>query len=94
VGAIVDDPIVDSTAQTVFAAANNATNAVLTQATTALGSEVNATMGINGTDLYAGTFDNAYFTTISTGHMYFCGNLTGAAIHRRYGGSRSTAAAQ
>jgi hypothetical protein len=32
-----------------------------------------------GTDLYAGAFDNAYFTSIGTGHMYFCGNLTNRA---------------
>jgi hypothetical protein len=78
-GPILDGPIIDITAQTVFAAANNADNAILSQATTALGSQVSATMGTNGTDLYDGAFDNAYFTSISTGHMYFCGNLTGAA---------------
>jgi hypothetical protein len=81
-GAILDAPIIDITAQTVFAAANNSTNAVLTQATTKLGAQVNATMGTSGatpTNLYDGAFDNAYFTNISTGHMYFCGNLTSAA---------------
>jgi hypothetical protein len=91
-GPILDAPIVDSTQQKVFAAANNTTagNAVLTQATTALGSQVNVNMGFattatNGTtDLYNGAFDNAYFTSVSTGHMYFCGNLTGAATPMLY----------
>lgn len=85
-GGIEDAPIVDSTAQTVFATANTTTNVVLTQATTQLGSQVNATMGLGGrgggvgaTDQYNGAFDNAYFTNISTGHMYFCGNETGSA---------------
>jgi len=78
-GAVIDAPIVDSTEQTVFAEASNSTNSVLMQATMALGSVVRATMGINGTDLYNGAFDNAYFTSVSTGHMYFCGNLTTAA---------------
>lgn len=77
--AILDAPIVDSTEQKVFAAARTNANARLTQATTALGSQVNVTMGASGTDLYNGAFDNAYFTSVSTGHMYFCGNLTGAA---------------
>jgi hypothetical protein len=36
-------------------------------------------MGVDGTDLYDGAFDNAYFTDVSSGHMYFCGNLTTAA---------------
>jgi hypothetical protein len=86
-GPILDAPIVDSTTEKVFAEANNTTTgfAVLTQATTSLGSQVNANMGkaatgTNGTtDLYNGAFDNAYFTNVSTGHMYFCGNLTTAA---------------
>jgi hypothetical protein len=78
-GPVLDAPIVDSTEQTVFAEANNGTNAILSQTTTALASQVTATMGENGTDLYDGAFDNAYFTSVSTGHMYFCGNLATAA---------------
>ena len=77
--AILDAPIVDSTNEKVFAAANTNSNAVLVQATTALGSKKTVTMGKNGTDLYNGSFDNAYFTSVGTGHMYFCGNLTSAA---------------
>jgi hypothetical protein len=79
-GAVLDAPIVDSTNGTVFAAANNSTNSVLLQVTTALGSPVRATMGASGTDLYHGAFDNAYLTSATgTGYMYFCGNVTDAA---------------
>jgi hypothetical protein len=77
-GPIVDAPIVDSTNQTVYAAASNSSNSYLTQVTTALGSPVRATMGEGGTDLYDGAFDNAYFTSVGSGHMYFCGNLSNA----------------
>ena len=83
-GAVLDAPIVDSTRQTVFATASNSTNSVLMQATTSLGSAVRATMGDSGTDLYDGSFDNAYFVNVGTGHMYFCGNLTGAATPTLY----------
>lgn len=78
-GAVLDVPIVDSTQQTVFAAASNSSNSILMQATTSLGSPIRATMGAPGTDLYDGAFDNSYFTSVSTGHMYFCGNLTTGA---------------
>jgi hypothetical protein len=76
---VLDAPIVDSTNQTVFAAASNSTTSYLTQATTSLGSVVRVNMGASGTDLYDGAFDSAYFTSVSTGHMYLCGNLTTAA---------------
>lgn len=82
--AVLEAPIVDSTNGTVFATASNTTNSVLLQATTALGSPVRATMGASGTNLYAGAFDNAYFTSVSTGHMYLCGNLTGASTPTLY----------
>jgi len=78
-GPVLDVPILDGTQQTVFAAASNSSNSILLQATTSLGSPVRATMGAPGTDLYAGAFDNSYFTSVSSGHMYFCGNLTTAA---------------
>ena len=83
-GVVLDAPIVDSTNQTVFATASNSTNSILMQAKTSLASPVRATMGANGTDLYAGAFDNAYFTSVGTGHMYFCGNLAGAATPTLY----------
>jgi hypothetical protein len=72
-GVMLDAPIVDSTRETVFATANSLLSAELVQATTALGSQVSVGMGLNGIDLYNGAFDNAYFTNVSTGHMYFCG---------------------
>jgi hypothetical protein len=78
-GGIVDAPIVDSTQETVFATAGNGTNAILAQAPTSLASQVNVTMGVSGTDLYDGAFDSAYFTSVSTGHMYFCGNAIATA---------------
>jgi hypothetical protein len=73
---IYDAPVVDSTTGKVFAAANNGTNAVLAQANTALtaGSVVQVTMGASGNIMLDGSFDNAYFTSVSTGHIYFCGN--------------------
>jgi len=79
--AILDAPIVDSTRQTVFAAAQTNSNVVLGQATTALASPVIAAMGTStaGTqNIYNGAFDSAYFANVSTGHMYFCGNDSSA----------------
>jgi hypothetical protein len=78
-GAILDAPIVDSTTHMVFVAANNATDAILSQSTTSLGSQIRVTMGKRGNNLYNGAFDNLYFTSTGTGHMYFCGNATGSA---------------
>ena len=70
----------DPVNQTVFAEANNSTNAILTQATTSLASPVNVTIGAAGTDLYSGDFDNVYESTgPNTGHLYVCGNLSSAA---------------
>lgn len=89
-GSILDSPIVDSTSQTVFVSGNNGSTAYLTQVTTSLGSQVNVNMGASGTDLYDGAFDNAYFTSVSTGHMYFCGNLASAATPALYRVSFST----
>jgi len=65
---------VDSSTGYVFAAANGGTNAHLVQAPTDLSSSVVAAMGKAGNNLYDGTFDNAYYSSPSTGHMYFCGN--------------------
>ena len=87
-GPIQDAPIVDSTQQRVFSEANctsasvcgSTNNAILSQATTSLGSQVNATMGVAGIDLYDGAFDNIYLSsTTGTGYMYFCGASTTAA---------------
>jgi hypothetical protein len=83
---IQDAPIVDSTNQTVFVITNNSasTASFVFQANTSLGNTVSTTIGLNGTDLYNGTFDNAYYTNPSTGHYYACGNLTGAATPTLY----------
>jgi hypothetical protein len=83
-GAILDAPIVDSTEETVFATSNSGANAILTQATTGFDIQINLRLGDHGTDLYNGAFDNAYFTNVGTGHMYFCGNLAGAATPELY----------
>jgi hypothetical protein len=73
-GSVLDAPLVDSTTHMVFATTSNASNAILTQATTSLGSQTNVTMGVAGNNLYNGAFDHLYFTSVGTGHMYFCGN--------------------
>ena len=79
-GPILDAPIVDSTRGTVFAIANTSSNAVLAQTTTAMGAPIILNIGMNGTDLYDGAFDNAYYSSgPGSGHMYVCGNLTTAA---------------
>jgi hypothetical protein len=87
-GAVLDPPIVDSTAERVFeqAEATNAhggTESVLMQSDTNLDNVVRANMGNGGTDLHSGDFDNLYFSagpgTYNTGHLYFCGNATGSA---------------
>lgn len=80
--AVIDAPIVDSTNKTVFVTASNTSNgSILFQANTTLAtaSQVRVAMGASGTDLYVGAFDNAYFTSASTGHMYFCGNVSSTA---------------
>jgi hypothetical protein len=85
--AILDAPTVDSTQGTVFAVANTSSNATLSQVTTSMknpstgtaGSAITVNVGVNGTDLFDGTFDNAYYTSVATGHRYVCGNLTTAA---------------
>jgi len=90
--AIPAAPIVDSTAEEVFAASYNCSSPILAQYGVAAGSSagtsssgwtgtsVTATMGKNMTAPYNGAFDNNYLTSSNqTGYMYFCGNLTGAA---------------
>lgn len=83
---IQDAPIVDSTNQTVFVVTNNTagTSAIVFQTTTTLSSPVSATIGASGTNLYNGTFDNAYYTNPATGHFYACGNLGTTATPTLY----------
>jgi hypothetical protein len=72
---VIDGPIVDSTAQTVFVTANASNTAQVTQFTTALQNAHIAQIGFFSppNNRYDGAFDHAYFQSISTGHMYFCG---------------------
>jgi len=75
-------PIVDSSTQKVFVAANSNfgsstsnARALLVQVDTSLGSEVVIDMGPGIQNRWNGTFDNLYFTSTkgANGHMYFCG---------------------
>lgn len=49
-----------------------------------MAAQINVTIGLNGTDLYNGAFDNSYFTSGGTGNLYVCGNLPGAATPTLY----------
>jgi hypothetical protein len=77
--AIVDAPIVDSTNQKVFVFVGTdagGTRAGVFQTPTDLSSHVEATVGPQfGNTLYDGAFDNAYFTSVASGHLYACGNV-------------------
>jgi hypothetical protein len=78
---ISDGPIVDSTWEQVILTADNSgtTNMILFQTPVNFSSSVSVPYGAAGTYHYHGAFDNAYFTDVSTGHMYACGNLASAA---------------
>jgi len=85
---IVDAPIVDSSTQQVFIfTGSDGTNAAVVQAPTTFASTVKVTMGVqDASNIYAGAFDNAYFTSVSTGHLYTCGkNATHLATLYRIG---------
>ena len=82
--AILDGPLVDSTTEKVFVEANTGSNAQLTEATAGLGARIDVNIGLNGTDLYNGAFDNSYFTSGGTGNLYVCGNLSTAATPQLY----------
>jgi len=79
-GSIDDAPIVDGTAGLVIATnSNDGTNfGTILQATTALGSPVSFKIGgtAAGSAIYSGAFDNTYFSTPGSGHMYVCGKAT------------------
>ncbi|PYP39761.1 MAG: hypothetical protein DMD48_05495, partial [Gemmatimonadetes bacterium] len=79
---IIDPPIVDSTNQTIFITVNDdgAQHALAAQATTSLGRLVTVQVGKNtGQPAHAGTLDNAYFTSPSSGHFYVCGTSVSGA---------------
>jgi hypothetical protein len=77
---ILDGPIVDSTWEQVFVTGDDPTdtNTVLVQTPVDFSSSRTVTYGVAGTNHWDGAFDNAYFTSVDTGHMYACGNLTSA----------------
>ena len=77
---IVDAPIVDSSTQKVFVAvgSDSGGNAGIVQTPTDLSASVKASLGgqFGSNALYDGAFDNAYFTSVGTGHLYVCGNAS------------------
>jgi hypothetical protein len=77
---VFDSPTFDATGSTIFAVtSNDTTGAAVVQASTAtllVVGRVHIGEGSTGgtsITLYDGDFDNNYFTTPSTGHMYMCG---------------------
>jgi hypothetical protein len=92
-GAIVDGPLVDSSAQTVFAfegtdTTNDGTayqfNTQLANASKRSAS-IGAQSGHTGSHIHMGTFDNLYYTT-GTGHLFVCGKtppLNGTSFNDR-----------
>jgi hypothetical protein len=76
---IVDAPILDSTNKKVFVVVGRDAggNAGVFQVHTDLSSSVEATIGPQFANIfYDGAFDNEYFTSIGTGHIYVCGNVS------------------
>ena len=77
---VLDSPTIDATGGTLFAmTSNDTTGAAVVQASTStllqvarvhIGEGSTAGTSVN---IYDGDFDNAYFTSPSTGHMYVCG---------------------
>jgi hypothetical protein len=92
-GSIDDAPIVDGATGLVIAInSTDGTNfGTILQADTALANPVSlriggSGVGGNGSPIYSGAFDNTYFSSPSTGHMYVCGkaraNRDRAAVYR------------
>ena len=77
---VLDSPTFDATGSTIFAVtSNDTTGAAVVQASTSTLLEVGrvhigeGSTGGASITLYDGDFDNNYFMTPSTGHMYMCG---------------------
>jgi hypothetical protein len=74
--AITDPPIVDSSAETVYAFVGGSGSAsTVKQATTSLGSPLSLTVGSDvssGSQIHSGMFDNNYYNT-GTGNLWVCG---------------------
>jgi hypothetical protein len=82
---VVDAPIVDSTEETVFVTAYNAgpNNDIVVQAPVSLASSVTVTLGDSFSAMVDGAFDNAYYTSPGTGHLYVCGDGASGAANAR-----------
>ena len=87
-GAITDPPIVDSSTGHVFVfSGGNVTSAIVEEASTsALASPTSVNIGNTSptTHVHVGTFDNNYFTSVSTGHLYVCGKRAANAAPALY----------
>jgi hypothetical protein len=85
-GSTFSIPVVDSTTGKVFVSGEKGGRTILTQATTALDTVISVDMGFGDAQLplYRGAFDHAYFTSVGSGHMYFCGDLDGVATPTLY----------
>src|SRR5208337_641517 len=82
-GGIVDAPIVDGSTGYVFAAAGELASTYscsnsgggVVQENVGFTSTAHECLGIgNVNNAHSGAFDNAYFNSVSTGHMYWAGN--------------------
>jgi hypothetical protein len=83
---IIESPIVDSTAQRVYAFVggdnSSGTHAIALQTDTALSfsSGASAPIGQSGANIYAGAFDDNYYTNPQTGFLYVCGYTAAPSI--------------
>jgi len=87
-GAITDPPLVDPSTGHVFVfSGGNGTSAIVEEAgTAALAGPTSVNLGNSSpaTHIHAGMFDNKYFTSVSTGHLYVCGKRAGNAAPALY----------
>lgn len=80
---IIDAPVVDSTAQNVFVFVgnNNSGHALVQQTDTQLSTNgPQALIGQAGLSIFAGTFDNNYYSSPQSGFLYVCGYPASAAV--------------
>lgn len=84
---IIDAPLLDPVAENVFVFVGDDStgHARVLQTDVQLSSSAPHTLlGINGGNLYAGAFDNNYYTNPSSGFLYACGYAGGAATPTLY----------
>ncbi len=83
---IIESPIVDSTAQRVYAFVggdnSSGTHAIALQTDTAISfsSGASAPIGQSGANIYAGAFDDNYYTSPQTGFLYVCGYTAASSV--------------